>query len=46
MKKFISITLSFFIILTPIISLASNIPVWSKDAVVETISKIDNKVQF
>lgn len=46
MKKFISITLSFFIILTPIISLASNIPVWSKDAVVETISKIDNKVQL
>ena len=46
MKKFISITLSFFIILTPIISLASYIPVWSKDAVVETISKIDNKVQL
>lgn len=46
MKKFISITLSFFIILTPIISFASNIPVWSKDAVVETISKIDNKVQL
>lgn len=46
MKKFISITLSFFIILTPIISLASNIPVWSKDALVETISKIDNKVQL
>lgn len=46
MKKFISITLSFFIILTPIISLASSIPVWSKDTVVETISKIDNKVQL
>ena len=46
MKKFISITLSFFIILTPIISLANSIPVWSKDTVVETISKIDNKVQL
>lgn len=46
MKKIISITLSFFILLTPIISLANSIPVWSKDTVVETISKIDNKVQL
>lgn len=46
MKKIVSITLSFFIILSPINSFAISIPVWSKDAVVETISKIDNNVEL
>lgn len=46
MKKIISITLSFFIILTPIISLGNSIPVWSNSTTIETISKLDNKVQL
>ena len=46
MKKFISITLSFFIMLSPINLFATSIPVWSNDAVIETISKIDNKAEL
>ena len=46
MKKIIPITLSFFIILSPINLFATSIPVWSNDAVIETISKIDSKVEL
>lgn len=46
MKKIVSFILSFSIILTPILSFANSIPVWSNSAMLETISKLDNKVQL
>lgn len=46
MKKIVSFILVFSIILTPMLSLANSIPVWSNSATVETLSKLDAKVQL